>query len=161
MVRHVSRTILAGLALAGLTCLLLGPVGAQVKTGGSETKIKVKATAEKPDAAGKQVVTLTIDVEKGWHIYANPVGNEDLDATKTIITFTSKGKPVTATVNYPPGKLVLDKTVGNYKVYEDRVAIQATVERPDVTAPLEATIKLNACNDRGCLPPGQTTITVP
>src|SRR6266478_3541233 len=70
---------------------------------GSDSEVKVSAAAAKPDAAGKQIVTVTLLHNKGWHTYANPVGNDDFDNNKTLITVFAKGKPVDAKVEYPPG----------------------------------------------------------
>ena len=40
----------------------------------SDSVVKATAAAAKPDADGKQTVTLTLAIDKGWHLYANPVG---------------------------------------------------------------------------------------
>jgi DsbC/DsbD-like thiol-disulfide interchange protein len=157
---------MALLALAGAAAFVL--VQADVPTtkagakGTSADKVKVMAKASAPDAAGKQTVTLTLDIDKGWHIYANPVGNEDLDGAKTIITITGKTKPQAVKVEYPPGMPRQDKIVGPHKVYEDRVTIQALVQRAqgDV-GPLEVSIQVNACDKDKCLRPGQIRLTVP
>jgi DsbC/DsbD-like thiol-disulfide interchange protein len=153
------------LILTGAVVLVLTtspPVPAQGGKGKSETKVKAAASATKPDADGNQVVTVTLDIEKGWHLYANPVGNEDLDGAKTIVTVTSKVKPQSVKVEYPPGTVHVDKVIGNYKVYEDRVAIRALVQRAaGDTGPLLVTVKMNACDASKCLPPGEVKLTVP
>ncbi len=40
--------------------------------------VKATATADKPDADGKQTVTITLNIEKPWHLYANPVEVKEL-----------------------------------------------------------------------------------
>ena len=47
--------------------------------------VKVDATATKIDADGKQIVTVTLDIEKNWYIYANPVKNEELALLQTAL----------------------------------------------------------------------------
>src|SRR5262245_4417707 len=94
----------------------------------SDSKVKVTATADKPDNDGKQVVNLVLQIEKGWHVYANPVGNKDLEASQTVVSVTAKNKPEVQ-ITYPEGVLIPDKVVGDYKVYEDKVTIKATVKR--------------------------------
>src|SRR5262249_35706870 len=102
-----------------------------------------------------------IDIAKDWHLYANPVGNEDLADNKTEVIVSSKGKPLQAKVQYPEGILVKDKVLGDYRTYEGRVAIQAAIQRPEGNDPLEVTVKLTACDKSKCLPPAQVKVTVP
>src|SRR5262249_3744706 len=126
----------------------------------SDSVVKIEAKADKPDADGNQVVTLTITIDKPYHIYANPVGYEDLSSVQTVVTFT-KVKPEDLKVEYPPGKEINDAALNvSYKIYEDKVTIKATVKRAKGdTSPLEANVKLEACNDKGCLLPA--TVKVP
>src|SRR5262249_58458145 len=58
----------------------------------AKTETKVTAKASKPDADGKQVVTVTLAFNKPWYAYANPVGNETLEEAQTSIKITSKTK---------------------------------------------------------------------
>ena len=85
--------LLAGLALAG---------SAVVQT--SDTKVLATAKATKPAADGKQTVTITLAVEKGWYIYANPINNNTgYEGNETKTTIKAKEK-VKATFKYPAGK---------------------------------------------------------
>jgi DsbC/DsbD-like thiol-disulfide interchange protein len=167
MLRHIvsrhGRASVAVAALASAVALALTaapPACAQGST--SASKVKATATASRPDAAGKQTVTVTLDIDKGWHLYANPVGNEDLAENKTVVTITGKAKPQSVTVEYPKGELIKDPLLkATYRVYVGRVAIRAVVQRAaGDTGPLQADIRLNACNDKACLPPGQITLNV-
>jgi hypothetical protein len=143
-------------ALAGLA----GEAAGQGKK--SDSVVKVAATADKPDADGKQVLTVTFAMEGKWHIYANPVDNDMLTSAQTVISVAGKEKPRDVKVDYPPGKLVKDKVVGDYKVYEDKVAIKANVHRAKGdTGPLELTVKFMACDDKTCLLPATVKLTVP
>jgi DsbC/DsbD-like thiol-disulfide interchange protein len=151
-----------GLALAALAAawMLLagGPALAQGKK--SDTVVKASATADKAGADGKQTVLVTLMIQSGWHIYANPVGNPDFDSTKTVVTIAGKAKLTSVNVTYPEGEVVRDKTVGDYKVYKGKVTIRATVQRASGdTGPLEAAIKLQSCSKSVCLLPA--TIKVP
>jgi DsbC/DsbD-like thiol-disulfide interchange protein len=127
----------------------------------SDGVVKVSATADKPDADGKQTVTIVLAHDAGWHTYANPVGLEDLASAQTSVTVSAKEKPDEVKVEYPAGKLVKDKVVGDYKVYEDKVTIKAAVKRAkgDVS-PLEVTVKFQACTDKQCLLPAAVKLTV-
>jgi hypothetical protein len=130
----------------------------------SDAVVKVEAKADKPDGEGKQVVTVTLTVDKDWHLYANPVGNDDLAPSQTTLEITAKVKPRDVKIEYPKGKLVKDATAGDYMVYEDKVVIKATVLRAkDDTGTLELSVKLQACSDvkKTCLLPATLKVSVP
>jgi uncharacterized protein YyaL (SSP411 family) len=125
-------------------------------------KVTAKADPAKPGDDGKQVVTITLTIEKGWHLYANPPDQEDLESVQTRVSVSSKKELKDVKVEYPEGKEINDKTVGKYKVYEDEVKIKATVERAaGDTGPLEITVKFQSCNDKQCLLPATKKVTVP
>src|SRR5205085_5207856 len=103
-------TRLFSLLAAFIAAISLIPTNGAVQAGGqkSDTKVKITAAAAKPDASGKQVITITIAHDKGWHTYANPVGQQDLDSSKTVVTVFSKGKALDADIKYPAGKIIQD-----------------------------------------------------
>ena len=136
------------------------PAGAQGTK--SDSKVKVSAAVSRPDSAGKQALTVTLAHDDGWHTYANPVGNEDFDSNKTVITVLAQGKPVAAKIDYPAGKVIKDKTIGDYHVYQGKVAIHASVRRASGdTSPLQVQVRIQACSDKGiCLLPATVKLTV-
>jgi DsbC/DsbD-like thiol-disulfide interchange protein len=128
----------------------------------SDSVVKVTATATKPDGDGKQTVTVTLAHDSGWHTYANPVGQDDLANAQTMVTINAKTKPEDVKVEYPAGKLVKDKVVGDYNVYHDKVTIKAAVKRAKGdTSPLEVSVKFQACTEKQCLVPATVKLTVP
>jgi DsbC/DsbD-like thiol-disulfide interchange protein len=144
------------LAAAALVCV---PLFAAAKT--SSDMVKVESAAGKIGADGTQEVTLTLNVEEGWHLYANPVGNDDLTNAQTTVKITGGSKPKDVKIAYPSGQVFKDATVGNYSTYEGKVVIKARVSRAkDDTGPLQVSIKLQACNEKMCLPPGTVKLTV-
>jgi uncharacterized protein len=150
------------LALAATVALALAWSGSTGAAAGkkSDAVVKAAATASKADDAGKQTVTLTLTMDKGWHIYANPVDNESFAGNKTVVTVTGKNKLEDVKVEYPAGKLVKDKDVGDYKVYEDKIEIKAVVRRAKGDSdPLEVSVKFMACDAKSCLLPA--TVKVP
>jgi uncharacterized protein YyaL (SSP411 family) len=137
------------------------PTSKDSKPKKSEAVVKIEATATKPDADNRQTITVTIAIEKPWHLYANPVP-EDFPGIPTSLTAESQGKSLDVKVDYPRGKLVKDKTLGNYHVYEDQVKIQASVQRSkDDVAPLTVIAKIQACSDKQCLLPGTVKVKIP
>jgi hypothetical protein len=149
--------LLAALAVGLMASV--NPVLAQGKK--SDSVVKAKATADK-STDGKQVVTITLEIDPKYHLYANPVGQEDLSSAQTTVSFTGKTKPDSVKIEYPEGKLKKDTTLGDYKIYTGKVAIKAIVQRAKgVTGGLEVSIKLQACSDKSCLAPATIKVAVP
>ncbi len=127
----------------------------------SDSVVKIEAAAEKADADGNQVVTLTISINKSWHLYANPVP-ADFPGIPISIGVESKIKPENVKVDYPEGKRVKDPLLGEYRVYEGKVKIKANVKRAKGDSePLELTVKVQACNEKQCLLPAIVKVKVP
>ncbi len=138
-----------------LLCLILGLAAAPLAMGqGKKSEGVVKATArEGADKAGKRVVLVDLDIEKGWHLYANPAGNEDLDSVKTTVTVVGEK----AEVVYPKGKQVIDPVVGNYVTYEGKQTIE--VHLPvGKKGPLKLQVSFQACDEKTCLQPAKVTV---
>jgi thiol:disulfide interchange protein len=145
---------------AALALVTAGPVLAQGSK--SDSVVKATAKADKPGDDGKQTVTITLEVDPEFYIYANPVGNEDFDSNKTAVTVTGKKKPESVKVEYPPGKAVKDSVVGDYKIYQGKVTIKAVVQRAKGDAgELAVEVKLQACNKSKCLLPATIKLPVP
>ena len=97
----------------------------------SVVKISTQLKPETPGADGKQELTVTMNIDKGWHLYANPPGQDDFVPSQTTLTVEGK-KPITdLKITYPDGKDVFDQTLGRYKVYEDKISIKATFKRSE------------------------------
>lgn len=141
----VAAVVFAGSALAQKT---------------SADVVKVVVKSDKPDADGKQNVTITIDIEKGWHLYANPVGNDMLKSAQTTIKPGDKIELVK--VDYPEGKTTKDEVAGDYKTYEGTVVIKAMVRRPaDASGPFTLSLRLQACDEKTCKLPSTIKVEVP
>jgi DsbC/DsbD-like thiol-disulfide interchange protein len=158
MTRALSRRASVLACLAGLLALLT--LSAAITATRAEeprkkpesSRVKLEASATKPDADGKQVLTLTLEIQPGWHIYANPVGREAFEKEATTIKASIGGKAVDLKVDYPPGKVALDDE-GNYRVYEKTVTIKGTLQRDKGdTRPVKVTVGFQSCNDKKCLP---------
>jgi DsbC/DsbD-like thiol-disulfide interchange protein len=148
----MSRTCTRCLTVA-LALLLCDAAPALAQAKKSDSVVKVDIQADKPDANGSQTITITLDIEKGWHVYANPVENEDLTNAQTVVRVASKSKLENVKVEYPNGKLQ-QESGEKFKIYEGRVAIKAQVKRArSDNTPLEISITLQACNDKTCLQP--------
>jgi hypothetical protein len=153
------------LAAAVILGLLLGAgrgEGDEPKAKGSDSVVKVTAHGDKPGADGKQVITVTLAMDNGWVVYANPVGPKDFEQARTKVTVEGK-KPDEVQVEYPKGEDVKDPLIGTYAVYKGEVAIKATVRRTDGESPLKLKVEFIASNaDKGlCLLGSAVKLTVP
>ncbi|HTU17225.1 MAG TPA: protein-disulfide reductase DsbD domain-containing protein [Gemmataceae bacterium] len=155
MARIRTRCLVGVLALTLPAILLCDANTALAQAKKSDGVVKVEAKSDKPDADGKQIITITLDIENSWHIYANPVENEDLSGVQTVVSVASKGKLEDIKIEYPTGKLNGNQNGDEkYRIYEGKVVIKARVKRASGNNnPLEVTIKLQACNDKTCLVP--------
>jgi thiol:disulfide interchange protein len=139
------------LKLAMIAFVSLTPIQAKKaapKT--TDSVVKVTAKAEKPAADGSQKVTVTVKIDKDYHIYANAVGNPDLEPAKTVLTIADGDA---TNIEYPKGKTIVDKVVGDYVIYEKEITITAKIKRKaGATGAFEASVKCQACTDRTCLP---------
>src|SRR5438445_8440479 len=143
MTRWMSRPAFAVVAVATLVAVTFGTRQTADAGGKSDEEVKLSVSAGKLDAGGKQTLTLTAVINKGWHIYANPVGNDDLAANATVIRIVGKAKPQEVNVNYPAGKEVNDKIIGKYRVYEEKVQTPIAVQRAaGDTGPLEVSVRI-------------------
>jgi DsbC/DsbD-like thiol-disulfide interchange protein len=152
--------------LATLFAALLGTVGlshlnaAAIK---SDSEVKVSARATQTDAAGKQVVTVTMDINEGWYIYANPVKNEELADVQTVVNIQGV-KPEQIAVRYPAGKETQSDGASKFNIYEGKVAIQTAVLRTAADAgPLEVSVRFMSCNKKSkvCLQPVTVKFMLP
>jgi uncharacterized protein YyaL (SSP411 family) len=112
-------------------------------------------TAELKIAAGdkgKQQLVVTLKVADGWHVYANPVGDERLLESQTVMTVFVNSEAKQVEVTYPKGKEYQDVAGDKYNVYEGTVALSTTLEAPR-DAKFEARVKVIACKDGKCLLP--------
>ena len=154
-----SSSNLAAMLLAS-SAMIFG--AATVMAGGlktSDTKVKATATAAKPDPSGKQMVTIELEVEKGWYIYANPVGNELLAPTATTVKVAGNNAP-NIKVKYPEPVVKKDDVVGDYKIYKGKVQIPVQLQSP-AAGPVEFLVTVNACSEAQgiCLKQGTLKVT--
>lgn len=147
-----------------VAALLASSALALAQTGGKKTTesiVKVKAKADKPASDGTQTVNVTLTIEKGWHIYANPPGNDDLRSSQTVVTINGADKPTTTKTSYPKGKTVKDALVGDYATYEGTTEVKLNIKRqPGAKGALEVAVKCQACNDKSCLPAATIKVNV-
>jgi DsbC/DsbD-like thiol-disulfide interchange protein len=160
--RFVSLVRLAGasVVLLALAVVIGGPPALGAGGKKTESQVKLTATASKIDGDGRQVVTITMDINKGWHAYANPVQFELLEEAQTKVNISSATKLQEVKIKYPEGKRYVEGK-DTYFAYEGKVEITATIKRAaGDTGPLDVTVKYMTCNKTMCLPPEQVKLQV-
>jgi uncharacterized protein YyaL (SSP411 family) len=127
--------------------------------------LKVGVKAPEKVAAGESLeVTINLDVQDGWHIYANPSGSETTPPTRIEI---KPGAPAKiAAVEYPRGnaKSLAANGGARMMVYEGKVAIPVRLKIDPKTpgGPIEVPLRVRyqACDDRRCLAPAVAEVAV-
>jgi hypothetical protein len=140
-----------------LVVLTVGLVQAAPKT--SDSVVKAAAVAGKQGQDGKQTIEVTLTIDQGWHLYANPClaiqGNE------VLVKASAGGKDLDAKVEYPKGTPVKD-SVGAYEIYEGKVTIKVTVDRSKLgSKSIDLTVEVSACTESKCLLRGEIKLNVP
>jgi hypothetical protein len=126
-----------------------------------ESLVKVKAESDKPAADGTRTVTLTLSIEPGWHVYANPVP-DDFPGVPVSVSFGPNIPAENVRIEYPPGKSVKDSLLGEYRIYEKEAKIKAKITRSkDDEKPLEASVKIQTCSKEKCLLPVTIKVAIP
>jgi len=120
--------------------------------------IRVSAQAD----ANRLVIDLTI--RPGWHINANETLQDNLISTMVNVDKLAPGLRLGA-VSYPPATL---KTLGfqseELALYEGQVRITMELTQTDpgpATTLVPVSLRLQACDDKLCLPPERRDLQVP
>jgi uncharacterized protein YyaL (SSP411 family) len=133
----------------------LDPKSAEPKVRGSADVVSATATLAAPDKDGKRALSVTLKVQAPWHVYANPVGHDDLELARTTVDVYAAGKKLPARIVYPRGKAEKDQKGMEYQTYMGEVVVTGLVTVRDA-AELEVRVKVQACtsgeNGRCLLP---------
>ncbi|MCZ6678040.1 MAG: DUF255 domain-containing protein [Candidatus Poribacteria bacterium] len=107
-------------------------------------------------------VEVHLEIAEGWHINANPASLDLL--IPTTISVNPNAPVEVLSVTYPKGKSIhpgfSDKPI---TVYEGKVTVQIKLKlKPGASLeqafPLNLNLSYQACDDRRCLPPSDTTV---
>ena len=145
--------------ITGLTTTALALLWTNfVHAGAKETPVKITHVVGKADSSGKQKVTITLAIDEGWHVYANPVGDEYYSPNAIVV----KAKGAKAKVTYPPAKEKTEsdgEKLRTFNVYVKGAQIVAEIIR-EGTDPVEFTVQYNACDKNRCLPPARVKFKI-
>ena len=155
MLRRIALLLAVGIIWTSSSA---GSRAQDAKARRSDSVVKVNAETGKLESDGKQVLTVTLKVDDGWHIYANSLP-KDFPGIATTIKVSAQSKLEDVEVEYPEGKWIKE---AEYKAYEGTVPIKVTFRRSKGdTSPLEVAMSFQACTKTSCLFPVTVKQTVP
>jgi uncharacterized protein YyaL (SSP411 family) len=116
-----------------------------------------------PHTARSMRLTVTLEIPPGWHINSAQPGNDELIGTQLHLADGSSGWELGPVV-YPEGELqTLALQKNPVSLYSGRVRLEASVRPTAATAShstLPLGVRLQACNDKVCLPPETALLRV-
>jgi DsbC/DsbD-like thiol-disulfide interchange protein len=115
-------------------------------------------------AGGSGEVIVSLNIDGGYHVNANPPTFSYLKATELVIT-PGEGFSASA-VSYPaPVTKKFAFAEKPLAVYEGDAQLKATIKATAQAAPgdhsVPALLKVQACDDQVCYPPGQVDLQIP
>jgi hypothetical protein len=118
----------------------------------------VKATARGASLAEHDEIVVTLTIEPGYHVNANPASADYL--MPTVVTV---GDAPDARIAYPSGTLFKPKfSPEGISVYEGEISIRVELPKGGLASaagtPLQ--IEVQACTDRLCLPPATLATSI-
>jgi len=123
--------------------------------------VKVGAVL-RPASDAPSGIDVVLDIERGWHVNANPASMDFL--IPTTLKAMRGSRPVEIAVDYPRGHLLeagFDKPIA---VYSGKTTLPVKLRGAAADherAGLKIIVNLQACNDTGrCLIPGDITAIV-
>jgi hypothetical protein len=132
----------------GVLLYAAGPVLAQPERSKTSSYVKVRGVANKPNDTGRQIVTVTLEIDENYILIGDKVP-EDLATLQFQVKFIINGKPAEAEILYPRGKVEKDKVFGDYTIYEGKVACTGTVRRAaGDTSPIEVVVTMQGYPQR-------------
>jgi uncharacterized protein YyaL (SSP411 family) len=118
----------------------------------------VKAAAQGASYADHDEILVTLMIDPGYHLNANPASIDYL--MPTVVTVESSPA---AKITYPVGQVFKPKfSPEGISVYEGSVAIRADLPKGSLGSVVSPALQIDvqACTDRLCLPPATLTTSV-
>jgi uncharacterized protein YyaL (SSP411 family) len=118
-------------------------------------------------APGQELdVQISVTIQVGWHIYANPTGVPDLKPTTIQLDRASERFATLVKVTYPAGEARVLGSIGTERIslYEGKVQVTGRLRLAETSkpGPIDLTLVLSyqACNDKLCQAPANLEIPI-
>jgi hypothetical protein len=118
----------------------------------------VRASGEAQGASDHDDITVTLIVDEGYHVNANPASFDYLIPTQLVLAGLSNTR-----VTYPDATVIKPKFAPDgLKVYQGRVNLRVAVPKGTVGPgkPAAGNLLVQACNEETCLPPATLPVTI-
>ena len=132
----------------------------------SSDKVRLKVVGENKALTGDTgEIVVSLDIEPGWHVNANPASMEFL--IPTVASSSVNGQSLEIPTQYPRGR-VSDITLGDtaLEVYDDDASIRLLPDEKQTAmlkeaGKLDMTVRVQACSDEGiCLAPADLPVSL-
>jgi len=142
------------------------PVPARTGLAKSADKVRLTLAEGAVELAGKtDDFVLTLNIEPGWHVNANPASMEFL--IPTVVSSSVSGHSLEIPTQYPRGR-VSDIVLGGtaLEVYDDGASIRLRPDEKQIAVlgkvgRLEMIVRVQACSDEGvCLAPADLPVAL-
>jgi thioredoxin:protein disulfide reductase len=161
-----SRTFSALALLGTLTLGVSGPAHAQFGGGdvpSADRLVRVSAPAVTIAAGEKATVVVTLTIESGWHINANPPSPDYMIPT-TIEAKGGRGVTTAAPVYPAPHVMKVGFDDNPLSVYDHSARIELPVAAAKTAENgahvLKGTLRFQSCNDQVCLAPASVPFEI-
>jgi DsbC/DsbD-like thiol-disulfide interchange protein len=126
--------------------------------------VRAAAQAVEIPVGGSAEATVRVTIQNGYHINANPPTYPYLKATELEITPT-QGLSI-GPMSYPkPLEKKFPFAEKPLRVYEGETRLKATLKAAKAaktgTGSISARLRIQACDDEVCYPPGTLDLTIP
>ncbi|MCU1268019.1 MAG: thiol:disulfide interchange protein DsbD [Acidobacteria bacterium] len=160
-------TIIFPLGLAACSQTASGPAAptpAKLVQVNSLSFVKARAAEMQVAAGGSGEAIVTVAVQSGYHVNANPATDAYLKATELIVQ-PAEGLTL-AFIKYPTAvKKTFSFSDKQLAVYEGEIPIKVQLKAGKEAAKgshkLVAKLNVQACDDQLCYPPGTLELTIP
>ena len=147
-------------AWASLTAYaaLYGPSVAAKPEAAPDSAAHVKATAQGTSLCDHDEILVTLTIDPGYHLNANPASIDYL--IPTVVTVPSAPD---AKITYPAGQVFKPKfSPEGISVYEGSVAIRAELTKGRLASATSTPLRIDvqACTAQICLPPATLTVAI-
>ncbi len=125
----------------------------------SKNKVKVHThILHEQSTDTKKIVEITVDIEDGWHLNANPASLDFLIPTTADI---QTDQPSEVNITYPKAENYTT-SLGEIGVYTGKAKITATVtaEQPIDESKMRLLMQVQACRESTCYPPSQIAVNI-
>jgi hypothetical protein len=143
-------------SFVGSAAELGAPLGAAAQTQLLDSAAHVKATAHAKSDADHDQMVITLSIDSGYHVNANPASLDYLIPTTVKVPGNTQAK-----VAYPPGTAFKPKFLSEgISVYEGAVTLKIELPKGslDSMRHLPVQIEVQACTHEICLPPATISV---